>query len=106
MNAIGSVAVVGAGTMGLGITLVCASQGFDTVLYDLLPAQTEKALRAKQFPKGEISWAVLMDWVGEWADSGGWACSCLSWSPLLLLSWQSGAKIPDPHSAQTTRVLR
>ena len=46
MNAIGSVAVVGAGTMGLGITLVCASQGFDTLLYDLLPAQTEKALRA------------------------------------------------------------
>ena len=45
MNAIGSVAVVGAGTMGLGIAQVCASQGFDTLLYDLQPSQTEKALR-------------------------------------------------------------
>ena len=39
-----TVAVVGAGTMGLGITQVCASFGFNALLYDLQKEQVRQAL--------------------------------------------------------------
>ncbi len=45
MERIQTVGVVGAGTMGLGIAQVCASSGFDVLLYDLNPDQVENALR-------------------------------------------------------------
>jgi 3-hydroxybutyryl-CoA dehydrogenase len=40
-----SVAVVGAGTMGLGIAQVCAAAGYETLLYDVNPEQVKLALR-------------------------------------------------------------
>lgn len=39
-----TVAVLGAGTMGLGITQVCASSGFNTLLYDLRKERVKQAL--------------------------------------------------------------
>jgi len=39
-----TVAVVGAGTMGLGIAHVCASSGFKTILFDINKEQVTKAL--------------------------------------------------------------
>lgn len=45
MEAIHSVGVVGAGTMGLGIAQVCASAGFKTLLYDLSPTQVAHAMQ-------------------------------------------------------------
>lgn len=45
MNAIRSVGVVGAGTMGLGIAQVCAAAGFNTLLFDISPEQVQRALR-------------------------------------------------------------
>ncbi len=44
MKKISTVAVVGAGTMGLGIAQVCASAGYITLLYDLSEAQVRSAL--------------------------------------------------------------
>lgn len=44
MEAIRSVGVVGAGTMGLGIAQVCASAGFKTLLYDVNPTQVKRAM--------------------------------------------------------------
>ncbi len=45
MNAgIHTVAVVGAGTMGLGIAQVCATAGFNTLLFDVNPNQAGTAL--------------------------------------------------------------
>ena len=61
MDTIQSVAVVGAGTMGLGIAQVCASNGFETILFDIRPDQIEKALRAidknlsRSVEKGKLS---------------------------------------------------
>jgi 3-hydroxybutyryl-CoA dehydrogenase len=40
-----SVAVVGAGTMGLGIAQVCAGAGYQTILFDVRPEQVTLALR-------------------------------------------------------------
>lgn len=42
---ISRVAIVGAGTMGLGIAQVCATSGFTVQLFDLSPALTEKAFQ-------------------------------------------------------------
>lgn len=44
MATITTVGVVGAGTMGLGITQVCAVNGFATILYDLDARQVERAV--------------------------------------------------------------
>ena len=41
-----TVAVVGAGTMGLGIAQVCASSGFMTLLFDVRKEQVASALRS------------------------------------------------------------
>ena len=38
-----TVLVCGAGTMGSGIAQVCASSGFDTILYELSPNTLQKA---------------------------------------------------------------
>ncbi len=46
MDAIGSVGVVGAGTMGLGIAQVCASAGFRTLLFDVNPNQVKRAMQS------------------------------------------------------------
>jgi 3-hydroxybutyryl-CoA dehydrogenase len=40
-----TIAVVGAGTMGLGIAQVCASAGYRTILFDVKPEQVTVALR-------------------------------------------------------------
>lgn len=45
MDAIRSVGVVGAGTMGLGIAQVCATAGFVTRLFDVNSHQVERAVR-------------------------------------------------------------
>jgi len=45
MTSIRSVGVVGAGTMGLGIAQVCATAGFETLLYDVSLAQVQRALQ-------------------------------------------------------------
>ena len=42
-TAIRTVAVVGAGTMGLGIAQVCAVSGFETILFDINEAQVKSA---------------------------------------------------------------
>lgn len=44
MTTIRSVGIVGAGTMGLGIAQVCAARGFQTLIYDAVPTQAEKAV--------------------------------------------------------------
>ncbi len=41
-----TVAIVGAGTMGLGIAQLCATSGFNTILYDVQKTQVEAALRS------------------------------------------------------------
>lgn len=48
MEEIRTVGVVGAGTMGQGIAQVCATQGFQTYLYDLNPLQADRAIRQIQ----------------------------------------------------------
>jgi 3-hydroxybutyryl-CoA dehydrogenase len=40
-----TVAIVGAGTMGQGIVISCALSGYDTLLFDISPEFSEKALR-------------------------------------------------------------
>ncbi len=61
MDAIRSVGVVGAGTMGLGIAQVCASCGFDTILFDVNPEQVQRALQtildnlSTQVAKGKLT---------------------------------------------------
>lgn len=44
MTRIKSIAVVGAGTMGLGIAQVCATAGFKTVLFDINEKQLQAAI--------------------------------------------------------------
>jgi 3-hydroxybutyryl-CoA dehydrogenase len=44
MSPIKTVAVLGAGTMGQGIAQVCATAGYQTILFDIQPALLEKAL--------------------------------------------------------------
>jgi 3-hydroxybutyryl-CoA dehydrogenase len=44
INQIKTVAVLGAGTMGQGIAQVCATAGYQTILFDIQPALLEKAL--------------------------------------------------------------
>ena len=39
-----TIAVVGAGTMGLGIAQICATAGFETLLFDSKPGQVSAAL--------------------------------------------------------------
>lgn len=64
MEAIHSVGVVGAGTMGLGIAQVCASAGFKTLLYDVSQAQVARALQniekslSDSVAKGKITTVV------------------------------------------------
>ncbi|MBC6991205.1 3-hydroxyacyl-CoA dehydrogenase NAD-binding domain-containing protein [Hymenobacter sp. BT491] len=41
-----TIAVVGAGTMGLGIAQICVQHGFPTILFDLNPTILEKAQQA------------------------------------------------------------
>ena len=45
MSTIRTIGVVGAGTMGLGIAQVCASHGFETILYDVSADQIKRALQ-------------------------------------------------------------
>lgn len=45
MNALTTIGVVGAGTMGLGIAQVCASAGFKTILFDIHANQLSLAVR-------------------------------------------------------------
>lgn len=45
MTTLHSVGVVGAGTMGQGIALVCASNGLTTFLYDIESTQVDNALK-------------------------------------------------------------
>ncbi len=40
-----TVAIVGAGTMGQGIAISCALSGYDTLLFDISPGFSEKALQ-------------------------------------------------------------
>ncbi len=44
MSRIQSIAVVGAGTMGLGIAQVCATAGFQTILFDISEKQLQSAV--------------------------------------------------------------
>ncbi|MCC2547423.1 NAD(P)-binding domain-containing protein [Hymenobacter sp. BT175] len=46
LQSIKSIAVVGAGTMGLGIAQICVQHGFPTVLFDINPAMLTKAEQA------------------------------------------------------------
>ena len=45
MESIRTVGVVGAGTMGQGIAQVCALHGFEAILFDVNPAQVERAIQ-------------------------------------------------------------
>jgi 3-hydroxybutyryl-CoA dehydrogenase len=55
VTTIRTVGVVGAGTMGLGIAHVCAMHGFTTLLYDVAPAQAEKAIASvRQYLSGQV----------------------------------------------------
>lgn len=44
MTNVKTIAVIGAGTMGQGITQVAAAAGFDTLLFDAQPSMAQKAL--------------------------------------------------------------
>ena len=61
MSEICSVGVIGAGTMGLGIVQVCASCGFDTILFDVIPEKVKLALHTiegsltMQVAKGKLT---------------------------------------------------
>lgn len=44
MGAIERIAVIGAGTMGMQISALAAAAGFETTLYDLMPAAVDRAL--------------------------------------------------------------
>lgn len=44
MTSLGTIGVVGAGTMGLGIAQVCASAGFKTILFDINAGQLSLAV--------------------------------------------------------------
>ncbi|MBU3661627.1 MAG: 3-hydroxybutyryl-CoA dehydrogenase [Bacteroidetes bacterium] len=43
MRKIQTIAIAGAGTMGSGIAQVCATAGFNVMLFDIMPAMLEKA---------------------------------------------------------------